>query len=247
MTTTTMRSVLGLTAVCGSLLATGAAGCAKTDSEDLLTSGMYAELQARTKGDASNTAAVSAVLYVDDPADLNFVQLDPGDQLVASQGSESEVMDQVELGNIVSHGATLMNGAAGTQITIALDRHVDQGAPSSTATLPDAFTLAGAPLSESRGHDVTITWTPSGTADQMSWQAVGECIVAATGNITGDPGTFTLAANTLVQESGQNAPTTCTVTLTVSRTRKGSLDPHYGKGGTIVGAQDREAAWTSMP
>jgi len=33
----------------------------------------------------------------------------------------------------------------------------------------------------------------------------------------------------------------------VSRSRPGTLDPGYGKGGTITGAQDRTAMFTTVP
>ena len=48
-------------------------GCAKTDSGDLLTSGIYAGISAQAKGDG--TTDVYATLFVGNPLNLNFVDL----------------------------------------------------------------------------------------------------------------------------------------------------------------------------
>jgi len=44
-----------------------------------------------------------------------------------------------------------------------------------------------------------------------------------------------------------SGPTSCTVTISVTRSRAGSLDSHYGKGGDILGQQVRTATITSTP
>src|SRR6185295_301763 len=119
------------------VLALFASGCAKTESSDLLTSGIYADLSARSTG--TGTTTISATLYVDDPNKLNFVELTGDDRLIASYGGQDKGMSQVELGNIVSHSAEFSTDADGAAFTIKLQRSVDAGAPMSTVTLPAKF------------------------------------------------------------------------------------------------------------
>src|SRR5512133_242201 len=114
------------------------AGCAKTESNDLLTHGMYAGITARATGNGTTT--VTATLYVGDPINLNFVELTGDDRLVASHEGQDMVMSQVELLNIVSHQAVFQGDAAGGQYLVDFQRSVDAGAPNSVVTLPPGFT-----------------------------------------------------------------------------------------------------------
>jgi hypothetical protein len=221
------------------------AGCAKTESSDLLTSGIYANLSARSTG--TGTTTISATLYVDNPNNLNFVELTGNDQLIASYGGQDKVMSQVELGNIVSHSAEFSTDAEGATFTIKFQRSVDAGAPLSTATLPAKFTIGTAPATASRAAPLALSWLPSGYADAMAWKATGQCIGEAQGLITGDPGTLTIPAGTITKGQGQNIPDTCIVSITMTRSRPGVLDTHYGKGGVVVGSQERTVTLTSTP
>jgi hypothetical protein len=227
------------------MLALIATGCAKTDSSDLLTTGIYADLSAHATGAGSTT--VYATLYVGSPINLNFVELSGNDQLIASHGSEHKAMSQTELLNLVSHSAVFATDDEATQLSIAFTRSVDQGAPLSTMTLPAKLTLGATPTTSSRAAALTVTWSPAGSADAMAWDAIGPCIVNAHGAITGDPGSVTLPAGMLQKPQGQNVPDSCMVSFTLSRSRPGVLDTHYGKGGTVTGSQDRGAMWMSTP
>jgi hypothetical protein len=99
--------------------------------------------------------------------------------------------------------------------------------------------------SASRMASLTVSWTPPST-DQISWTADGDCIETATGSLA-DTGSLTIPAATLKKRQGMNIADSCMVTLAVSRTRLGQLDPGYGQGGTITGEQRRKMMFTSMP
>jgi hypothetical protein len=227
------------------LLALLASGCAKIESSDLLTTGIYADLAARSTG--MGTTAIYATLYVGSPSNLNFVELTGDDQLIASYGGQRTAMTQTELLNIVSHVAQLPTDADGAAFDIALERTVDAGAPMSHVTLPAKFTVAPAPATASRAAALTLSWSSSASADAMAWKATGACIGDAQGAITGDPGTVTIPAGAFVKRAGQNIADTCTVSITVTRSRPGVLDPHYGKGGVVVGSQERTVMAMSTP
>lgn len=224
----------------------GLAGCAKTESADLLTSGIYAAISATATGDGNTT--VSATLYVDDPNNLNFVELTGDDRLTASSGSTQMTLTQSELGNIVSHTAIFPGDAEGTQYMVDFARSVDAGAPATTVTLPAAFTVDAAPATASRAEPFDITYAPSGTADQIAYTLQGVCFNPLNG-IANDTGAFTIPANTIVAYTTNAAasPTTCKATLTLTRQRIGSLDPHFGKGGEALGEQQRAISWMTTP
>ena len=221
------------------------AACGTTDSGSLLTSGMSAFVGARADGTGSTT--VYAELFDGYPEQLIFVKLTSDDQLVAKHGTDSEVMQEEQLLTIVDHTATFPVDGEGETFTIELDRSVDAGAPMSTATLPAPFTLGTTPSTASRAADLSVTWSPAGTSDQMTWMVKGDCIQDASGTATGDTGSLVIPASTLQKAAGTNVPDSCTATLTVSRVRAGVLDPHFGKGGSSTGSQDRTATFTTMP
>jgi hypothetical protein len=227
------------------VLALFASGCAKTESSDLLTSGMYADLAARSTG--TGTTTVHATLYVGTPNHLNFVELTGDDQLTASYGGQYQVMNQTELLNIVSYSAEFPTDVEGAAFDIVLDRSIDAGAPRSTATLPAKFSLSPPPETAPRAAALTLSWSPAASADAMAWKATGACIGDAQGVITGDPGTLTIPAGTFMKRAGQNIADTCTVSITVTRSRPGVLDTHYGKGGVVTGSQDRTVMVMSTP
>src|SRR5688500_11486412 len=95
------------------VLCVSLAACTTVDSDNLLTSGMYADIAARAGGDGTTT--VSATLFLEDPIELNFVQLTGDDQLVASFEGETRVMTETNILNIVSHHATFQADLEGDE------------------------------------------------------------------------------------------------------------------------------------
>jgi hypothetical protein len=205
---------------------------------------MSAEM-AVTVGD-TGAPSVGVELFDGDPGQLIFVDLDQGDTLVATAGTDSMTLQEEQLATIVEYSAQFSATDAAQPFTIALERTVDAGAPASAATLPDPFTLGAVATSQSRAADLAVTWSPS-SSDVMSWDTAGSCIVGGSGTIQSDQGTMTIAANTLVKASGNGVADACQVTVTLSRQRAGTLDSHFGHGGSIVGEQTRSATFTSTP
>jgi hypothetical protein len=225
-------------------------GCTKQDSDNILTRGMYASMSATAGGNGSTD--VSATLYLEDPIQLDFIELEGDDRLVAWQGSMQRTMTEFDFLNIVSYHATFDIDAEDTEFQVQLVRTVDAGAPDSFATMPAPFTLTTPPpATASRAAEVTFGWSPSGTADAMSWEARGDCIDLATGTIVGDPGTWAIGPGILqkkMQQDGQPAvPDSCTVTLTVRRAREGMVDDAFEEGGQFTAAHGRSADFTSNP
>jgi hypothetical protein len=222
------------------------AGCVKTESGDLLTSGMHASIHVETLG--TGTTDVRATLYLGNPLNLNFVELTGDDRLIARHAGMSKVMTESEVFNVISHHAQFQVDAEGAEFEVAFERTVDAGAPRSTATLPAKFTLVGpAAATVSRADPITLTWSPAGTTDVMSWEIQGDCIERESQNLVADTGTLTIETGRVRKRMGDTIADSCEMTIRVGRSRLGTLDPGYGKGGTILAHQVRTVVLTSVP
>lgn len=219
-------------------------GCAKTDSSDLLSTGIYAAITATASGDG--TTDVSTQLYVGNPVNLNYVDLTGDDQLVASFGNTEKVMTETTLLNIVSHKASFPTDNEGDQFQVAFERSIDDGAPNSIVTLPHKFTLGTAPTTASRAANLSLTWAPTTSApDVMRWEVKGDCIENESQILASDTGSLMIEANRIRKRMGEMVADQCPMTITVFRGRPGQLDPGYGKGGIISGQQVRSVMLTT--
>jgi hypothetical protein len=227
-----------------------ASACTSLQSQNLKTSGMQAIIYVVADGSGSSKA--SAQLNVDNNI-TDFVDLSGGDKFVASAGGQSQDMSRIALLGTVSYQSTFSGlDSGGTMYTIALQRTTDVSAPASTCTMPNQFSIS-APTSTdvfSRGlQDIVVTYSNSGTADSMTWSAGGDCVRGMVGGtVSNDSGTFTIAKGTLVpiNPPAQN-PTTCVAHITLTRSRPGQLDSHYGSGGSITAQQVRTVNFSSTP
>ncbi|MCW5803331.1 MAG: hypothetical protein KIT31_13190 [Deltaproteobacteria bacterium] len=225
--------------------ALSAAACTRTESSDILTSGIYASIGANANGDGTTT--VSAQLLLGDPSNLNFVDLTGDDRLIASFEGQDKVMTESILLNIVTHTTSFQSDEADDEFIVDFQRSVDPGAPSSIITLPPPFEIAAPAASSSRAQAMTLTWSPSSPDDTMRWSLSGDCIELAGATISGDTGTLGLPSGTIVKRAGANVPDSCTVVLQLHRTRVGLVDTHFGRGGTATGEQTRQVTFTTTP
>ena len=220
-------------------------GCSSLDSADLLTDGISAEVA--VTADGSGDSEVSTVLRAGGGLSTTFVELSGDDQLTATLGDETQVLQQVSLGNLVSYTTTFDSAPVDTDFVVSLDRMLDEGATQTTVRLPEPFEIEALQQeSFSRADDdLTVTWTPSDSGDDMRVVVDGDCFIVNMEDLSGDPGTWTLEAGTL-EDTGEEARS-CEATVTVQRRRSGTLDPNYGEGGSAVGMQVREISLSSSP
>ena len=219
------------------------AACTTHESSDVLTSGIYASISAQATGNGKTD--VSATLYVGNPLGLNYVELTGDDRLLVKTTGMTKEMRETEVLGTVGHHVEFALDAEGTQFEVEFARTIDEGAPSSIATLPAKFDITGSPATASRAQPIQFQWAPTGS-DPMSWTATGDCIELESSPVT-DTGTHTIEAARLKKRMNTNVPDTCEITITVMRSRAGTLDPHYGKGGEVRGIQARSFKLTSMP
>jgi hypothetical protein len=232
------------------LLFVSAAGCTDLQSSDLKTAGMSTTMS--VTGDGTGQTTVTAQWNVDDNG-TDFVDLSSGDTAIAKVGALSQTMTESNaLGDISYQTAFSGEDSGGTVYTIALQRTSDVSAPSSTVTMPSPFTITTPTSSSSFSRanaDIVVVYSSAGSpGGTMSWTVSGICVNgSASGVVSGDTGTFTIARGSLLPPSGGGAGGTCQATLTMTRAQYGSVDPSYGSGGSIVAQHVRSVEFNSLP
>ena len=217
-------------------------GCSEedVDSSAIRTDGIYAYFE--LVGDGGDTEVTADFRVGGD--DGTVIDLAGEDELVVTSGDESRKMS----GRNGDYSVTMSGSEDGQEFTIAFERGPDDdGAPDSTATLPDGFSIGGISSGDeiSRTESATVTWDPSGTGDDMYWSLDGDCLWEEHGEM-GDTGSLDLTAS-IYDVQMDEEETTCPATLTIERRRTGHLDSHYGEGGGVMAIQRRKISFTSAP
>jgi hypothetical protein len=245
-TTRLAHSFLGAVALC---LPLASVACTDLQSADLKTAGMSAYMT--VQADGSGQTQVGAKLHVDTNS-TDYVALSAGDTLVASVAGQSQTMSESNVVGIVSYATSFTGEDSNAVYTVALHRASDVSAPNSTCTLPLAYTIATPATGStfSRANDaITVNYGPGSSGDAVNYSLSGSCITEpGNASVSGDPGTFTLARGSILPVPNQPpSQSSCQVTLTVTRTRGGTVDPAYGSGGQITCVQTRSTTFTSTP
>ncbi|MDF1564876.1 MAG: hypothetical protein P1V51_17670 [Deltaproteobacteria bacterium] len=232
------------------LVAISNLACEQVDSEDVLTSGVYANITAEADGDGSTT--VSTSLRVGGALSNTFLELGAEESVTATSGGETKTLARRNVLGAISYVGTFTGDETDKAFTVAWNRGEGyESAPNTTLSLPAGFEItapaAGATFSRAN-DDIVLTWDSSGTTDDMLWEIVtSTCAREMKSNtITGDPGTLTIAAGTLTNIDGHEGET-CDTTLVLLRRRLGNLDPAYGEGGWVVGRHVRTVTFSSAP
>lgn len=173
------------------------------------------------------------------------VRLADGDTLVVSVGSFEQAMTEDQVGTTFYYLARFPRSSGGDTFTVDLRRTVDAGAPASTATLPPEFEIDALAASQSRAQTMNISWS-NVSSDFMRWQIYGSCIQGTEGGIGANAGAFMLPGGSL-RQNDQSTSDSCEATLTIWRTRSGSLDAAFGKTGVIDAEQVRTMTFWTTP
>ncbi len=231
------------------LVALGAlSGCAEdVNSEAVRTDGMYANFQAIAIGDG--TTLTRAELRVGGKTGT-YVQLTGEDKLVTSADDSSpQKMLRRSTGDRHRYEATHKTEAGGTVFNISYERgEIDTPAPDSNVTLPEPFALTLDNLNDGdeviRGTDIGLSWDNE-TDGKVTWELEGNCVKGESGELD-DNGGINLPAN-LIEVQNLDKGESCTVTITVERLNRGSIDSAFGEGGKIVAIQRRAVTIVSTP
>jgi hypothetical protein len=170
--------------------------------------------------------ALDIIEHVGVPTDVTFrdmtVRIDSN--VVGSGAAHFDLTQELQEGEVIA----IVGHPAGRS-AVSID------APSPA---PLALTLS--PTSLMHG-DLSVTWTPSGSADDMDWTMGGCSLFSADGPIRDDTGTLTIPAEVL--PTIRSPMPACQIQLTVTRAR--TLSPE-GEDLVII-AQTRDAGFTVTP
>lgn len=226
-------------------------GCSQIDSSDLETSGMIASMEV-VRLQTGDGADVHVSLTA---GTLDFVDLEPGDELVASFGDEKVTLDQGEFLGALTYNGHLSAKDAGDEITIALNRAEKDPAPASKVKLPAqvAISAPAATTAFSRENDdivVTLNSEESDVGARATWN--GDCVNTDGVDVPAGQTTFTIAKGTIVKREQTDAndpdsepvPDSCTLHVVVRRQTDGTIDPAY-KSGSIFGVSQSSVDLTT--
>lgn len=214
-------------------------GCTEdVDSNDIKTSGIYADMEVLATGNGRSTVTVA--LKPGGSRSNTYLEMEGEDELVAAVDDEDRRLGKS--GNY--YKATFDTEAGDTEFVVSFNRaDEDVSAPDSNVTLPDPFELEGIPDSVSRAEEIEVTWSP--TSDDEEWELDGDCMFP-NGSDVDESGTLSLSANDYDLHDDEDEET-CEATLCVERTRRGEVDPAFGEGGVFVAIQRRCVSFTSTP
>ncbi len=232
---------------------TGTVACSTIDSSDLETSGMIANIEVvRLQSGGGSDVHVSLTAGT-----LDFVDLEPGDELKATFGAEEVTLDQGDFLGALSYNGHVAASAQGDVVTVALERADKTPAPDSTVTLPALIDIAAPAASTafSRADDditVTVNGEDSDVGATLTW--LGDCIDAGSLDIPAGQTSVTINKGTIKKKAqvdandpdSQPVDDNCGITLRVRRESAGSLDGNY-KSGSIVAASQATRDLTSQP
>jgi hypothetical protein len=218
-------------------------GCTKetVDSQNINTAGIAALIEVTATTDSATT--VITTLKVGGAQSNTYVDLSDGDAIFAKAGATRVEMTGQSTG---VYEAEFNTAALDTEITVSLERKDDDAAPNSRGLLPGPFALTIGASSVSRTADLAITWTPSGSNDDVTIELSGTCISGQTIDVPGDPGTHTITANTL-KPINDMMPESCDVNVEVTRSRQGTADVAFDSESRFRMRQIRTSKFTSTP
>ncbi len=222
-------------------------GCEATDSQDLKTSGIDAEIMVSAQS-ADGSRVQVALMPGGDDDPFNRVELTGGDELFATAEGQRQKMSHSGAGSYVSDFAV---AAAESRFVISLQRAAtdDPDAFDNTGYLPAPFAIEALRQAEySRAAELTINWSGSGESDDLTLELDGDCLSASSGQlqIENDSGSFTIPAGTLLALDGKEAES-CDATLTMRRQRRGSTDRALNEESSFSLEQVRQTRFVSAP
>lgn len=215
--------------------------CADMSSQDILTSGIYADIV--VTNNSNNSITVNTELTAGNGLFATYIDLEGGDRLDSLYlGAQKNMQRQGSIFGDISYKSVYTSSqpySTDSQVTVSLYRTVHQNAPNSKVLLPDPISsLSLSSYTVSTGQNVTATWPKiSGKSYNIEAKVVISGCVNDEGNTTkitsyrnfSDGGSYTFRVNDFLS-SGYSCPTGGSGTLTISRIRHGTVDSAYDGG-----------------
>jgi hypothetical protein len=200
-------------------------GCAKTESENIKTSGFYANYNINVSSATPTTLSCEAYFTVE--ANGTYIDLSDSDTVTCN----GQAMSKSVIGNIVTYSTNLTATVGGTY-TIVLTRS-GESPYSATVTLPEAVagtTPADGSNTHAKGSQLNYTWTPSSNSADTMYMSTSrttngdlKCPDAALQTESSpEDGAGSFSASQMALPTGGTAGA-CSMGLTWRRTRTGTM------------------------
>ena len=222
-------------------------GCGSTSSENVKTQGIRAEIDVVAAG--NGTTEVTVQLEVGSGGiGRTMLDLGPRDSLtVIANGIQKNLIKDVSVFGRISYVATYNFDDANTKFRVLFKRADGTNAPDSNVKLPPGFVVQ-VPTSSTvfaGSGNIDVVWAPSGTSIVPSVRITLTCTrlngvrVSSSDSIplSTDSGTASIPVAAVIPNGVLDTAQLCEGTVTLSRWRKGNLDPNYGEGGSIEAEQ----------
>ena len=175
----------------------------------------------------------------------DILELDGGDQVVVSGPNEYSLTETKVFGDVIYNRTVNIENPLRTNFTFKLERTSQQDADQSNITVPQAFEinepLAGSTVQLNSSKLMTVRWSNNDddsegmkvTQDYRCFTtAQGEVLRREVSNTFSEAGGVTSGIINVGEATRNGNYSHCTVDLTFSRTRQGSLDPKLKSGST---------------
>ena len=219
-----------------------------TKSSNVRTSGVNAQMTVRS-GESGPTQ-VSVRVRVGGTFSNTFLTLADGDALTVDNGTDTVLLGSVTgLIAAPSNDGALPGDSSGRPITVKFVRPHDTSALGSTVVMPSTLGFASPRVGEafdSAHPKVVVTWSPA-SSDPVEWSFRGGCIDENSGVLAVDTGRIEATLAAARDRDGGITVGPCDVTIHLSRTRTGKLDPAFGEGGSITAVQERDRSIRFTP
>lgn len=217
-------------------------GCRETTSSEFIRTGGIAALIDVT-ADAEDHSVVRVELAVGGPFGT-LVDLQSGDTLKATGGSESKDLQRVSSG---VYEATFASGKS-IDFSVDFERATDDDAPSNKGKLPAPFKLTMPAPSDSLSRasdELMIMWdTAPGVDGEVELD--GSCIFTTSKTVSGSATSITFA-KAEIKNLDDKKPESCSVEAKLSFTREGTTDPAFDPDSYFHAVQERTVTFTSTP
>lgn len=224
-------------------------GCSKTDSANVTTKAIFADI--KIVGNSKGTTDVFVDLDVGSGLNGTDLELSDGDSLTATANGQTQILSKSSNIMNIEYITTFDTNEADMEVTVSFTRENGLSAPDSKATLPAPFTLTAPTDGDLFGLNdpVIFEWLPVDETSRIGIVSIYTC------QNTDAEGTLTtigtgiserivdngFTSYTMRELFGTSSPETynrgCTLELEVSRSRAGSIDSHFGEGGRIIAKQ----------
>lgn len=220
-------------------------GCSKTDSENIRTKGIRAEIAITSVGSglANDSEAIVRLYSGSGGFGGTLIELSEGDSLIAVIDGESYGFSEVS--ELFDHyyQATLPTNNLNTEYKVSFVRDEGVSATESIVTLPDEFEIdSSTSVDVTKNDTLPVNWSPSFSGENLTINYSFDCTTVEGGKLSiggtqyiNDDGAHTFDMAELVRDD----IVTCDGKIDLKRINKGTIDPNFGEGGRIEGIQKR--------